>query len=64
MFVLDNCVNFEHLYKYQDKYIRNIDCSFKCPTTARLIKSYIKKVPKMLQWKEAVVNQTLKYDDN
>ncbi|KAI9260990.1 hypothetical protein EDC94DRAFT_520150, partial [Helicostylum pulchrum] len=59
----DNNIYFEHLFKHQSKYIRHIDCSFRCPTTIRLIKSFIKEIPKLLQWKDAVVNQTLEYDE-
>ncbi|PHZ12555.1 uncharacterized protein RHIMIDRAFT_282526 [Rhizopus microsporus ATCC 52813] len=57
----DNTIYFEELFMHKDKCIRQIHSSFKSPTTIRLVIEYVSHIPKLLQWKEAVINQCLNF---
>ncbi|KAI7906635.1 uncharacterized protein BX663DRAFT_466708 [Cokeromyces recurvatus] len=60
---LDNCIYFEELFVFKQNYFRKIHVSFHCPSMPRLLIKHIKQISKMLQWKEAVINQTLQFQD-
>ncbi|PHZ09141.1 uncharacterized protein RHIMIDRAFT_264085 [Rhizopus microsporus ATCC 52813] len=59
----DGKICLEELFVHKRKYYRKIHTSFRCPTTPRLLIEYIKQITKILQWKEAIVNLTLEFEE-
>ncbi|KAG1166478.1 hypothetical protein G6F36_012928 [Rhizopus arrhizus] len=59
----DDKIYFEELFIHKQKYYRKTHTSFRCPTTPRLLIEYIKQIVKILQWKEAIVNLTLEFEE-
>ncbi|KAG1165208.1 hypothetical protein G6F36_013442 [Rhizopus arrhizus] len=57
----DEWMHFEQLIKINEDYIRNTTVSFQCPSNARLLVDYVKKVPMIFAWKEAVITQALEF---
>lgn len=59
--VIDEWMHFEHLVKINKDYIRNTVVSFQCPSNARLLVEYVKRIPMIFAWKEAIVTQALEF---
>ncbi|KAG1463755.1 hypothetical protein G6F55_002207 [Rhizopus delemar] len=57
----DEWMHFEHLVKINKDYIRNTVVSFQCPSNARLLVEYVKRIPMIFAWKEAIVTQALEF---
>jgi hypothetical protein len=56
---IDNGVHFEQSLFHKDKYIHPQRACIICPTTPRLLLDYVKEVPNLMKWKDAIVNNML-----
>jgi hypothetical protein len=59
--MIDSSLFFEELFLFEGKFYRNIHAVVVCPTTPVLLKKYVEAIPKLFAWKQAVLNQTLKF---
>ncbi|KAL9542031.1 hypothetical protein MBANPS3_008811 [Mucor bainieri] len=55
----DHQIYFKKLVKYEDKLYRLIDVEAQIPNTPRKLVAYLKKIPDMIAWRQAVVNSVL-----
>lgn len=59
--MLDSSLFFEELFMFEGKFYRNIHVDVVCPTIPVLLKKYVEAILKLFAWKQAVLNQTLKF---
>lgn len=59
---IDKCVYFEKLSMYNGMMFRSLHATIEVPTTPRTLVAYIQNVPKILAWKQAVIDHTLQFD--
>lgn len=45
----------------EDEFYRIIHVTLVCPVSPQLLKDFVEAVPKLFSWKQAVLNQTLKF---
>lgn len=53
---IDNGVHFEQSLFHKDNYIHSQRACIICPTMPRLLLDYVKEVPNLMKWKDAIVN--------
>lgn len=58
----DKYVYFEKLSMYNGMMFRSLHATIEVPTTPRTLVAYIQNVPKILAWKQAVIDHTLQFD--
>ncbi|CAO3696422.1 unnamed protein product [Rhizopus microsporus] len=52
-------IYFEKLHKYDDVMYRSITANIEIPNTPRKLKAFIQEVPKILAWKQSVINYAI-----
>ncbi|KAG1294838.1 hypothetical protein G6F66_004867 [Rhizopus arrhizus] len=55
----DHHIHFERLIKFDGTMYRKIDATIEIPNTPRKLKAYIKEIPKIFAWKQAVTNHMI-----
>lgn len=58
-FVIGHFIYFEKLLLFEDTKYRKIDATIEVPNTPRKLKAFIKVIPSILAWKEAVISFAL-----
>ncbi len=58
-FVIGHYIYFEKLLIFDDTMYRKIDATMEIPNTPRKLKAFIKEIPSILAWKEAVTSHAL-----
>lgn len=59
---IDKYVYFEKLSMYNSMMFRSLHATIEVPTTPRTLLAYIQNVPKILAWKQAVIDHTLQFN--
>ncbi|CAO3670536.1 unnamed protein product [Rhizopus stolonifer] len=55
----DHYIYFERLIEFDGTMYRKIDATIKVPNTPRKLKAYIKEIPMIFAWKQAVINHVI-----
>lgn len=55
-------IYFEKLHKYDGVMYRSITANIEIPNTPRKLKAFIQEVPKILAWKQSVINYAIDLD--
>jgi hypothetical protein len=58
---IDKSIYFEKLTRYNGSMFRTIHATIEIPTTPRKLVAYLQELPKILAWKEAVVNYAIQF---
>lgn len=59
---IDKYVYFEKLSMYNSMMFRSLHATIEVPTTPRTLVAHIQNVPKILAWKQAVIDHTLQFN--
>lgn len=59
-FLTENCIYLEKLTRHNDLMFRSTHATIQVPNSPRKVVEYAQEIPRILAWKQAVVQHTLK----